>query len=108
MLGDISWRGRRIPVVSFELAAGAEAQDGARHRARIAVLNTPSGNEAAPYIGVLTLGISRLVRITAENLAADDEAEVISPLVHEAASINKQPVWIPNLDALEQLVAENR
>ena len=107
LLGEIEWRGRRIPLVSFEVAAGRKRADTGTRRARIAVLNTPSGNEALPYIGVLTLGISRLVRITPENLDADDDdPSVITALIHKAATINGQGVWIPNLDALEAMVAQ--
>jgi chemosensory pili system protein ChpC len=100
----VDWRGRRVPVVSFAHAVGDDAEDGAQLRARIAILNTLNGNPEVPYVGVVTRGVSRLVRITTENLE-QDTASFASPLIQAAAMINQQPVWIPDLDALEQMVA---
>ena len=104
MLGTILWRGRRLPVISFEQAMGRQQSELGTQRARIAVLNTLSGNQSLPYIGVYTLGISRLARVTAENLSEDPEEETASPLVLESVKINGQPAWIPDMDELELLL----
>ncbi len=103
-LGWIEWRGLRAPVVSFEQAIGLQESVWGSQRARIAILNTLNGNAALPYIGVYTLGISRLTRITADNLAEDASEAPESPLVLEAIRIDEQPAWIPDMDELEQMV----
>ncbi len=103
-LGWIDWRGLRTPVVSFEQAIGCQESVRGSQRARIAILNTLNGNAALPYIGVYTLGISRLARITADNLAEDTSEDPESPLVLEAIRIDEQPAWIPNMDELELMV----
>ena len=72
---------------------------------RIAVLNTLNGNPQLPYIGLLTLGISRLVRVSAENLSRDADDAPDSDLVLESVMIGDQPAWIPDLDRLEQMLA---
>ena len=105
LLGSIQWRGRRIPVVSFTAALGGDALPEQAQRMRIAVLNTLRGNPELPYIGLLTLGISRLARVSADNLAPDPTGEVDSELVLESITVGEQPAWIPDLDRLEQLVS---
>jgi len=104
MLGSIEWRGRPLPVISFELAMGREQTELESRRARIAVLNTLSGNRSLPYIGVYTLGISRLARVTAGNLSEDGEEKPESPLILESVKINEQSAWIPDMDKLEELI----
>jgi chemosensory pili system protein ChpC len=104
LLGSIAWRGRRIPVVSFTAALGGETLPAQGQRMRIAVLNTLNGNPELPYIGVLTLGISRLARVSADNLAPDPSGEVDSDLVLESLTVGDQPAWIPDLDRLETLL----
>ena len=105
LLGTIQWRGRSIPVVSFNAALGGDPVHGRGQRLRIAVLNTLNGNKELPYIGLLTLGISRLIRVSAENLTPDPSGVVDSDLVLESLTIGNQPAWIPNLDRLEELVS---
>ncbi len=104
-LGTIQWRGRRIPVVSFSAALGGDPDRGRGQRMRIAVLNTLNGSKELPYIGLLTLGVSRLARISADNMVPDPSGEVDSDLVQAALVIGDQPAWIPNLDRLEELVS---
>lgn len=105
-LGRIEWRGLRVPVVSFEQATGRREPVRGSQRARIAILNTLSGNAALPYIGVYTLGISRLIRVTEDDLEEDGSGSPGSPLVLEAIRIDEQPAWIPDMDVLEQMVLD--
>jgi len=105
MLGSLQWRGRRLPVVSFNALLGGDVLPAQGQRMRIAVLNTLNGNPELPYIGLLTLGISRLARVNAENLSPDSSDEVDSELVLASLMVGEQPAWIPNLDRLEQLVS---
>lgn len=104
LLGQVEWRGRRIPLVSLERALGLDVDvDGAR-RVRIAVLNTLSGDPDLPYIGLLTLGISRLTRVNRANMVPEVEVDMESPLIHAGVTVTHQPAWIPNLDELERMV----
>jgi chemosensory pili system protein ChpC len=102
LLGNLTWRGRRVPLVSFEQAAGLPRTEQGSQRLRIAVLNTLNGNEELPYIGLLTQGITRLTRVRATSLSDDSEGGSDSALVKAAVLISGQPAWIPDLDELEQ------
>jgi chemosensory pili system protein ChpC len=106
LLGSIQWRGRRVKVVSFGAVAGAGPAGLPGQRLRIALLNTLNGNPELPYIGLLTLGISRLVRASADNLAPDPSGEVDSDLVLRSVTVGGQPAWIPDLDRLERMLVE--
>jgi chemosensory pili system protein ChpC len=104
LLGRIDWRGRRVPVVSWERAVDGGEPDWDARRVRIAVLNTMNGNPQVPHIGLLSVGVARLARISAESLAEDPEGRVESPWVLESVTIAEQPAWIPDLDELERQV----
>ena len=102
LLGQLAWRGRQVPVVSFQRAIGHPEPERASQRLHIAVLNTLNGNPKLPNIAVLTVGISRLAKVRVAALEADPEGAVDSPLVQEAVTVSDQPAWIPNLDELER------
>ncbi len=102
-LGRIEWRGMRIPVISLEQAMGRDAPKRSQ-RVRIAVVNSLNGNPELPYIGLLTIGISRLARVSVVNLELDPGGAVDTPLVLESVKLGEQLAWIPDLDQLEQLV----
>lgn len=104
LVGKIGWRGGRVPVLSLETALNQPETAKESKRVRIAVLNTLNANADLPYVGLLTLGISRLARITEESLTDDEDDVVESPLIARSVRFNNQPAWIPDMDALEELV----
>jgi hypothetical protein len=75
-------------------------------RLRIAVLNTLNGVPTLPYIAVLSPGIARLARISADNLADDPEGGGDTGLIAAAITLNGEAAWIPDLDVLEGKVLE--
>jgi chemosensory pili system protein ChpC len=104
LLGRIDWRGRRIPVISWERAVEGNEPDWSASRVRIVLLNTLNGNPALTHIGVLSVGIARLARIRADTLSEEPMGEVASPLVRASVIITGVPAWIPDLDELERWV----
>ncbi len=103
LLGAIDWRQQRVPLVAFERAAGG-IRAAAGHRARIVVCNTLNGNPQRPYVGILAQAIPRLVRI--QEGSVDDDASDAPPgaPVLRQVSLGGEPAWIPDLDALEQML----
>lgn len=104
LLGRIEWRGRHVPVVSWERMVEGREPDWNAQRVRIAVLNTLNGNPDLPHIGILSVGLARLVRIHANALTEDPLGEDTSPLVSAAVVIADSTAWIPDLDELERQV----
>lgn len=103
LVGSIEWNGRRLPVVSFELAAGypAPAQAG---RTRVVVFNAATGELKPPYFGVLTQGFPQLVRVNPEVLSTDDETFAEDgPIICRIRMLNEFPL-IPDLERLEHMI----
>ena len=106
MLGTISWNGRDLPVVAFEGAIGNEppAPTG---RTRVVVFNSTTGQLRSGFFGVLTQGFPQLVRVNKEVLKLDTRRgwSEGAPVLCRVKMINEFPL-IPNLEALEVMIAE--
>jgi chemosensory pili system protein ChpC len=62
-LGTIEWNNRRVPVVSFDGAAGDERKS-RRSRTRVVVFHAITNQLKSGYYGILTQGFPQLVRVT--------------------------------------------
>ncbi len=101
VLGEISWRELKLPLLSFETAAGGTA--GVASSIRIAVFNTLGGHSTLRFFALLVQGIPRPVRVP-NDLAA-------SPVEHTSLEQSRVQIGgviasIPDLLGLEQLLAE--
>ena len=106
MLGTVNWNGRPLPVVSFEGALGNDVPV-PTGRTRIVVFYASSGCLKMGYFGVLTQGFPQLVRVNEEVLKLDakDGWADDAPVHCRVRMINEFPL-IPNLEALESLIAD--
>jgi chemosensory pili system protein ChpC len=106
MLGTISWNGRDLPVVAFEGAIGVESP-APTGRTRVVVFYSTTGQVRSGFFGILTQGFPQLVRVNEEVLKLDARegwAEG-APVLCRVKMINEFPL-IPNLEALEGMIAE--
>ena len=72
--GRIRWRGWQLPLVSFARFAGiAEEQGGLG--SKVIVLKALGGNPKRPYFALLTQGFPRLVTVTEQTLATQEEGD---------------------------------
>jgi chemosensory pili system protein ChpC len=106
MLGNVSWNGRELPVVSFEGALGKEVPV-ATGRTRIVVFYATSGLLKTGYFGVLTQGFPQLVRVNKDVLQLDatDGWPESAPVLCRVKMINEFPL-VPDLERLENMLAE--
>ena len=76
-------------------------------RTRIVIFHASSGKLQAGYFGVLTQGFPQLVRVNAEVVRADPSRSFPerSPVICQIRMVNETPL-IPDLDRLEQMIAE--
>jgi chemosensory pili system protein ChpC len=104
--GLISWNGRSVPVVSFEGALGLSMPQ-TSGRTRIVVFHAATGKLQSGHFGVLTQGFPQLVRVNAEVIRADPSRTFPerSPVICQVRMVNETPL-IPDLDRLEQMIAE--
>lgn len=105
-LGYVSWRGIRIPLLSFELA-NAQTLSKISKNARVVVINSiGEHHEALPFFAILTQGIPRLVKV------ANDLIKPVKSKMSEAETsivkLDGEEAIIPNLSYLENLAFTNQ
>lgn len=104
-LGLFSWRGIRIPLISYELANGLEAAQ-ITSNSRVAVINTIGEHQQnLPFFAIVTQGIPRLVKVSSDlnkhaegTLGKADAAHI---------RLDGEKAVIPNIEYLESLAYEN-
>lgn len=105
LLGLLSWRGRNIPLVSFENLFGEPSVE--KEPRHVAVLNSLSGNVDVPFFAITISSMPRLV-IADENTAeyigddSEDDPEAILARMNVAGEL----VIIPNLDFIEERIVQ--
>ena len=101
LLGRIRWRGWQLPLVSFARFAGiAEEQGGLG--SKVIVLKALGGNPKRPYFALLTQGFPRLVTVTEQTLATQEEGDGLPAGVLARVRLNENDAMVPDLAALEQ------
>ncbi len=100
LLGQLTWRERRLPLISFESASDGEP--GKVHaNCRIAVLNTLSGNRQLPYIAVMTQGLPSLQIVRPNNIQYADKPGTQRQSIQAYVNMGGTAAIIPDVDDLE-------
>lgn len=99
LLGWISWRDEDIPLISFE-KLNDSGQVVIGNDARIAVINTVSGNTR--FYAMVIQGIPRQARIVADDLV--EEPVETGPAESMYVQLGGDLAVIPDLDAIERAV----
>lgn len=101
-LGDVEWRGVRIPVFSLERACN-QSVDILAGRVRLVVLYGVSDPAKRPYYAVLLAGMPYTETVTASALtevSETDEQEACA-LLGVPAMLGDEMVFMPNIQELE-------
>ena len=98
-LGQVNWRDRQIPLLSFESACGGKTVIG--ERARIVILNTLSGRANLRFIALLVQGIPRSCKLDSQLSYVDVP---LCALEQAAVQVVDHVAKIPDLLALEALL----
>jgi chemosensory pili system protein ChpC len=103
LVGTVSWKGREVPLVSFEASCGQSVPE-IGNRAR-AVIFYASARIHGGYFAVMSQGLPQLVRVNPAVVGADDERpwRDDAPVVCRIRMINEFPL-VPDLPALEQML----
>jgi len=105
-LGNLTWRERYIPFISFELASDGERGDIHKH-CRIAVLNTLNGNRDLPYIALLSQGLPSLQIVRPNTIQFTDNPMKQRQSVKAHVNMNGVAAIIPDIDELETRIMAN-
>jgi chemosensory pili system protein ChpC len=103
LVGTVSWKGREVPLVSFEAACGdAVPELGSRARA---VIFHASTRIQGGYFAVMSQGLPQLVRVNPAVVGADEERPwpADAPVVCRIRMINEFPL-VPDLPGLERML----
>ncbi len=101
LLGEFNWRDQSVPMLSFDNLNG-HAEPAITMHSRVAVLNHAGLSEEVPFIAVVTMGIPKLARVTAEDIVLLDRSAANKfESIH--VSLNGDELVIPNISALEQV-----
>ncbi|WP_271410212.1 chemotaxis protein CheW [Pseudomonas sp. Q1-7] len=101
LLGQVAWRDLRLPLLSFEAAAGGEVKVGSG--ARVAVLNALGGRPHVKFIALLLQGIPRSLKLEEDLPRANAPLAVLEL---DAVQLGTDVAKIPDLVALEQMLAD--
>ncbi|MDH4653224.1 chemotaxis protein CheW [Pseudomonas sp. JS3066] len=101
LLGQVAWRDLRLPLLSFEAAAGGEAKVGSG--ARVAVLNALGGRPHVKFIALLLQGIPRSLKLEEDVRRANAP---LAALELDSVQLGTDVAKIPDLVALEQMLAD--
>ncbi len=106
LLGQIRWRGWRVPLVSFARIAGTHAE-GAAIGTKVIVIKALGGDPKLPYFALVAQGFPRLVTISRDNMIVDSEhAEVMPDGIRLRVMFNQDVALVPDLDAAERMIVE--
>lgn len=102
LLGTIVWHKRNIPVLSFEMASNQKYEQ--EENPRVLVLKSINSIKKMPFYAFTLSGIPQPLRVSNENLSEVENASSSSPVILNEVLVDGEPVSIPNLDALEEML----
>jgi chemosensory pili system protein ChpC len=104
VLGSIVWRQRTLPVISAERLVGDQFNPKAP-RLRIAVCHALLKQRQRPFIGIVSRGIPRLVRVTEDTIEETPEPP-LDPDWPMLAQVHVNDVYalIPDMERIERLL----
>jgi len=106
LVGWLSWRDRKVPLISFEVASGRKIPAHVQGN-RIAVLNTLNSNPRVPYIAVMIQDIPKLHLVQPDSVTDRDDAEPRQSVAGQLLA-DGEPVLVPDIDDLEMRVERLR
>lgn len=103
LVGFISWRGRNIPLVSFERLLGQKASAHyGQHR--MVVCNTLTKNPRLPFVAMVMQGLPHLSLVKHSMLTYDAEAKEKEAVVLAHMRLEGETVIVPNIDVIEKML----
>jgi len=107
LLGEIDWRGYRVPLVGFARLAGFEDGE-AGLVLRMAVLKALGNHAALPYIAILTQGFPRLTTLNAELVIPTHDGKPLPEGIRAQVLVRDDVAMIPDLEWLEATLLDLR
>ena len=107
-IGEMSWRGAEVPLVSFE-AAGGEKISKVNLNTQAVVLyavGADGGTSERPYLALVMSGVPHVSSFSRDQIKRDTENEEEHPMIAQKVRINGASVSILDVDAMVHMVEE--
>ncbi len=107
-LGNMTWRGGDVPLLSFEAAGGEDISKVNLNTQAVVLYAVGKNNEVSenPYLGLVMSGVPHVSHFTREQIKTDKEADDDHPMIAQKVRINGASVSILDVDAMVDMVAE--
>lgn len=108
LLGNMSWRGASVPLISFEAAGGMDISKVNLNTQAVILYAVSAGEKAAnyPYLGLVMSGVPHVSHFSREQIKKDDEVMNDHPMVAQKVRINGASVSILDVDEMVEMVAD--
>jgi chemosensory pili system protein ChpC len=103
--GFLSWRGRSVPVVSFEKIIGL-AEGGVATHAQLIIFNSLGNSGAIPFIAMIAQGLPRLMALKDSNLHYLPGEQKSEPGVYARLLVDSNPAVVPDLEIIEKMLLQ--
>lgn len=102
LLGVGKWRGRAVPVVSYEVMIGLRTEPFVHGRTKLVVFHPVTRRNDWDFIGILATAEPQPYTVSsALDLVSDDE-NADSAYIGARIKLHSQQVIIPNIDAMRE------
>jgi chemosensory pili system protein ChpC len=109
VLGKARWRGVELPVVSYEAAAGDDAQ-AVNINTQVAVIYSVSADgdfdNRYPYIGMAMHGVPHVSTFARDQIKLDEHAVAEHPMIAQKVRINGAAAGILDIRAIEEMLQQ--
>lgn len=103
LIGFITWRGRNIPLISFEQLLGLDVP-GRHDQSHMVVLNTLNGNPNIPFIAIEIQGLPHLSLFKHGTLEYDENMKKGEPVILAGVRADGESMIVPNIDTIERML----
>jgi len=108
LLGNMSWRGACVPLLSFEAAGGEDLAKVNLNTQAVILYAVGAGEKAEdyPYLGLVMSGVPHVSHFSREQMKSDDDGTNDHPMVAQKIRINGARVSILDVDVMVEMVAD--
>jgi len=103
MLGYLDWRGKSVPLISFEALGGVRMPSLASGNVKAAILFSIGEDKNFPYISILMQDAPSVVNVKEEDVISNKE-EISHPAVLDKVMLADGIYSIINLEKLEKII----
>jgi len=103
-LGKFQWRGKTLPLISFERIVGTVPQNAGGRMRIVVIYGLGKRRRETPYYGVVARDLPRLSRVGVSNIQADNSG-VAHKVVAASVLVDGEKAAIPDVDALGDIIS---